>query len=147
MDSRPDLDEYFLKMLELVASRSTCPRRSVGAIITDLKGVVLAMGYNGVPRGIPHCLETPCRGAQDSPGDSSRCYAVHAEQNALLQCSDLGRAYTIYVSCSPCFTCSKLIAQTGIRRVVAKELYVDKEGFNIFLQRKISLIADGILYL
>lgn len=134
------LDEYYTEMLRLVGTRSTCPRRQVGAIITDEKGVVLAMGYNGVPRGMIHCTETPCIGRWDSPGSSDRCLAVHAEQNALLQCADLNRAYTIYVSCTPCFNCSKIIANTGIRRVVVLEHYADERGLEVFNTKRITLL-------
>lgn len=137
---RPKLDSYFVKMLELVATRSTCPRRTVGAVITDKKGVVLATGYNGVPRGIPHCNEgSPCEGHKDPPGDTRRCMAVHAEQNALLQCADLERAHTIYVSAFPCYTCAKMIANTGIRRVVYLEDYTDSQGIVLFLHLGIEV--------
>lgn len=141
--SHVSLDEYFLAMLKLTASRSTCPRRQVGAIITDVKGVVLAMGYNGVPRGFPHCIDNPCEGARDEPGNSSRCLAVHAEQNALLQCSDLNRAYTMYVNCTPCFTCAKMISNTGIRRIVCLENYPDKMGRDTLDRRGIQVFVNG----
>jgi dCMP deaminase len=144
MDSRPNLDEYFLRMVELVGTRSTCRRRQVGAIITDLKGVVLAMGYNGVPRGIQHCIDVPCPGANDQSGNTSRCRAVHAEQNALLQCENLNRAYCIYVDCTPCFVCAKLIAQTPIRRIVARTRYNDEEGIQILVAKKMEVWVEGI---
>lgn len=120
---RQPIDLYFASMLNLVAGRSTCVRRAVGAIITDGAGHVLATGYNGVPSGVEHCTDVPCGGQNDKSGDFSRCWAVHAEQNALLQCDRLDLARTIYVSCTPCFACAKLIANTSIRRVVVTELY------------------------
>lgn len=129
--TRPSNDEYYLRMLELVASRSTCGRRHVAAIIVDEDKHVLSTGYNGVPRDFPHCRDTggehdrACEGRLDKSGDSSRCLAVHAEQNALLQCHDIMRAHTLYVSCSPCFTCAKMIANTRIKRVVCMEAYAD----------------------
>jgi len=123
---RPSKDEYFLHMLELVAARSTCIRRTVGAIITDADGIVLATGYNGTPRGFTHCIDRICKGGQDAAGDTSRCMAVHAEQNAIIQCTDLRRAHTIYVSCSPCFVCAKMIANTSIKRVVCVTEYPDR---------------------
>lgn len=123
------LDDYFAEIVRLVAARSTCARRQVGAVIADEKGHVLATGYNGVPRGLPHCADgAPCPGAADPPGDTRRCWAVHAEQNALLQCHRLDLARTLYVSCEPCFTCAKLIANTPIRRVVVLEPYADPDG-------------------
>lgn len=134
MRPRAERDAYFLRMLELVASRGTCARRKVAAIIVDARDHILATGYNGVPRGFPHCIESPCPGRDDPPGDSRRCEAVHAEQNALLQCRDLERAATIYASCSPCFTCAKLIANTNITRVVCLEPYTDSAGWDVLFR-------------
>lgn len=139
MDSvRPERltkNEYYLAMLRLVAARSTCVRRAVGAIITDKEGHVLSTGYNGVPRDFDHCVDIPCRGAADRAGDTSNCMAVHAEQNALLQCSDLDRAHTIYCSCVPCFVCSKLIANTNIEVVICETDYADKRGIEVLNER------------
>ncbi len=133
MSSRPGLDDYYLGLLKNVASRSTCGRRQVAAIVTDVKGRVLATGYNGVPSKVPHCTDSPCPGAKDAHGDTSRCFAVHAEQNALLQCEgNLERAYNLYCSCTPCFTCAKLIANTNIKRVLCTEEYADLSGLTIF---------------
>lgn len=142
---RPSRDEYFVQMLDLVASRSTCARRAVGAIIIDEIGHILSTGYNGVPRGFQHCTETPCLGATDKPGDTSRCDATHAEMNALLQCFRLDLAHTIYVSCSPCFTCAKLIANTSIRRVVCCEMYADEHEVLREAGIELSLHVRGIL--
>lgn len=125
-------DRYFLELLKLVAERSTCGRRKVGAIITDAQGHVLSTGYNGVPSGVVHCIDVPCAGRDDSPGDSSRCMAVHAEQNALLQCSQLQSAHTIYVTCSPCFVCMKMLANTHIARIVCVETYTDQVGISLW---------------
>ena len=123
MSQRLTHDQYYLKMLDLVAARSTCVRRAVGAIIVDQDFHVLSTGYNGVPRHHPHCIEEPCLGAEDPRGDTTRCFAVHAEINAIMQCADINRAYCMYVSCTPCFECAKAIANTGIRRIVATEVY------------------------
>lgn len=140
--NRPSHDAYFLAMLSLVASRSTCQRRAVGAIIIDEQRHILATGYNGVPRGFLHCGEfikaedreslrhfghtlndLECEGASDTSGDTRRCLAVHAEANALLQCIDVSRAHTLYCSATPCWECAKLICNTPIRRVVATQEY------------------------
>lgn len=125
---RPNIDEYYCSMLKIVASRSTCARRAVGAIITDQRNRVMSMGYNGVPRGLSHCTDEPCAGTWDPPGDSSRCLAVHAEINAMVQCTDLWRARTIYVSATPCFSCAKAIVNTLIERVVCLEEYSEAHG-------------------
>jgi dCMP deaminase len=129
---RDSKDTYFIKMLESVCSRSTCLRRSVGAIIVTKEGRTLSMGYNGPPLGFEHCTqEMPCRGAFDKPGDNSHCIAVHAEQNALLQCWRLDLAYSIYITCCPCFTCAKMILQTPIQRVIVAGSYTEKQGEEI----------------
>lgn len=122
---RPSNDEYYLKLLKGVASRSTCGRRKVAAILVDENHRVLAMGFNGVPKGFPHCIDHPCDGVNDPSGDTSRCLAVHAEINALLTCADLSRAHTLYCSCSPCKSCSLAIAQTNIVKVLCLERYAD----------------------
>ena len=128
-------------MLELVAKRSTCARRRVGAIVTDERGRVLATGYNGVPSGFDHCTETPCAGTQDAAGDTRNCLAVHAEQNALLQLEGAApQAHTIYTSCSPCFVCAKLIANTRIRRVVFTEAYADATGAAVLMTKGIEVV-------
>jgi len=141
--SRLTKDEYFLAMLELVSARSTCPRRLVGAIITDDEGRILATGYNGVPSGFDHCVDVPCAGAQDQSGNTSRCEAVHAEANAVLQCWRLDLARTIYVSVSPCFECAKLIANTPIRKAVLASRYVDRRGEDLLRRARLQLLVRG----
>lgn len=136
---RPNKDSYFLQMLELVASRSTCGRRSVGAIITDFDGHILSTGYNGVPRNFPHCIDTPCEGRNDPAGDTRRCLAVHAEQNALLQCMDITRAFRMYTSCVPCYVCAKLITNTPIRWVTCATDYADTRAVALFKTANIML--------
>lgn len=127
---RPTLDEFFLSLLGLLAARGTCPRRRVAAIVTDAAGRVLSMGYNGVPRGVAHCTNpgTACAGVDDEPGDTSRCLAVHAEANALLQLRDKDNARVLYCSCVPCFECAKLVLNTSITRVVCAEDYPGGRG-------------------
>lgn len=133
-------------MLKLVAARSTCIRRKVGAIITDRDGHVLSTGYNGVPKNFDHCIDVPCLGAGSKPGDTSLCMAVHAEQNALLQCADLSRAYAMYCSCTPCFICSKMIANTEIQTVLCVEEYADKTGLTVLLEKGCIVEVAGKVY-
>jgi len=140
---RPSKHEYFLEMLKLVAARSTCIRRAVGAIITDKEGHVLSTGYNGPPSGFEHCTDVPCLGASQEKGNTTLCLAVHAEQNALLQCNDLNRAFYLYVSCVPCFVCSKMICNTNIEAVYALETYADTRGLDVLKQRDITVIVNG----
>lgn len=142
--TRLSSDEYYLQMLELVAARSTCPRRQVGAIIVDNAKHVLATGYNGPPRGRQHCIEVPCAGRDDERGNSDRCEAVHSEINAIMQCHDLDRAGTIYVSCTPCFSCAKAICNTNIQRVVCVEPYLgDTRGYDLLVACGITVDIGG----
>lgn len=135
MSSRPSIDKYYIQMLKLVGSRGTCARRQVAAIIIDCKGRLIATGYNGVPSGMPHCIDYPCEGARDSSGDNSRCIAIHAEQNAIMQAgSRLKEATTIYCSTTPCFNCSKLIISSGIKNVIATSIYPDLQGIRLMLK-------------
>ncbi len=140
--SRPSLDNVYLRMVDIFAQRSTCARRQVAAIITDEAGHVLSIGYNGVPRGFAHCIEIPCNGALDQPGDTRNCLAVHAEQNALLQLKH-GEANTIYCSCTPCFECAKLLTNTSIRRVVINEAYSDLRGKSVLMQAGVMIDEPG----
>jgi dCMP deaminase len=136
---RPTLDDYYLQILEVLAERSTCKRRAVGAIITDERGRILGTGYNGVPRNVVHCIEQPCLGVGDKPGDNTRCIAVHAEVNAVLQTRALEDAHTIYVTCTPCFSCAKMIANTSIKRIVVRQPYADLAGERLLKQAGIKV--------
>ena len=125
--NRPNRDEYFTKMALLVAFRATCPRRAVGCVLVNSAGHVIATGYNGVARGTPHCEGEHRCGGSDSPSGQglNKCKAIHAEQNALLQCSDVECIDTVYVTASPCITCAKLLLNTNCKRVVFFEEYSD----------------------
>jgi dCMP deaminase len=129
---RESKEVYFLKIAALVATRSTCPRREVGCVIVDNHNHIKATGYNGVPKGYQHCIDTPCGGqsCETSKGLNS-CMATHAEQNALLQCNDTMSIDTIYCTTSPCITCSKLIANTSCKRVVYSSKYSDTSGIEL----------------
>jgi len=142
--SRLTHDQYYTALLVLVAARSTCARRAVGAIIVDARNRVLSTGYNGVPSGFPHCTTEPCTGVNDPPGDSRRCLAVHAEINAIMQCSRLDLASSLYVSCTPCFTCAKAIANTPIKRVICLEEYADPMGMAVLKVAKIHFIVAAV---
>lgn len=123
---RPSRDEYFLRMAELVATRSTCIRRSVGCVLTNERNHVIATGMNGVPSGIVHCNEHnhQCAGANAPTGTSlDLCIAVHAEMNALTQCGDVHSIDTCYTTTSPCIHCLKVLMNTSCRRIVFLEEY------------------------
>ena len=131
---RPSHDEYFLRMAVLSATRSTCLRRAVGCILVDQRGHVAATGYNGVASGQVHCnhhdpfdpigFPFACSGAMAKSGaDLDKCGAIHAEQNALLQCRDVYAIRTCYCTASPCLTCTKLLLNTSCQRIVFVEEY------------------------
>ncbi len=129
---RPSWDEYFMQMAELTAKRSTCLRRQVGAIIVKDKHII-ATGYNGAPRGLPHCedLGGCLREKLGVPSGERHelCRALHAEQNAIIQAATLGQSIeegTIYVTHQPCIICAKMIINAGIGRIVVKNGYPDK---------------------
>jgi len=133
--SRPSIDEYYLSMLPLVASRATCPRRQVGAILVDVNGKLVSTGYNGPPSGLPHCVDTPCPGAADQSGDTTRCIAIHAEVNALSQARASRRSpHTLYCSTTPCFECAKMLITEGIQRVVTTSVYTNTDGVDLLYQ-------------
>lgn len=122
--TRVSRHQYFLGVAHLLAQRSTCRRRSVGCVLVDDVNHIVGTGYNGVPRNMPHCIDTPCLGASSKSGEGlDLCDAVHAEINALLQCPDPERIKTIYVTCSPCVQCVKALMNTGAELLVFSALY------------------------
>ena len=124
MPSRLAKDEYFLQIAKTVAQRSTCPRRQVGCVLVDSKNHLVATGYNGVPTGFTHCIETPCLGAPYPPGEGlDFCEAIHAEVNAFLQLRS-DDELTAYMTVTPCFTCGKMFANSKVKKIVALEEYV-----------------------
>ena len=128
--ARPSNDEYFMNMAKLVATRSTCMRRQVGAVIVKDKRV-LSTGYNGSPKGTKHCEEKGCIRVQlDVPSGTRHelCRGVHAEQNAVIQAAYFGVSVnesTIYTTTFPCSMCAKILINAGVREVVFMEGYPD----------------------
>ncbi len=124
---RPSWDEYFMNIAEQVATRATCDRKHVGAVIVRDK-VILSTGYNGSPRGMAHCDEV---GHEIIEGHCVR--TVHAEANAIAQAAKNGvsiEGATIYTTSSPCYDCFKLLINAGIKRVVYKEFYSSRYGMS-----------------
>ena len=192
---RPSKDQWAMSLAHETAKRATCLRRSVGAVLLNARGHVLATGYNGVASGLPHCNEgvergyasvskTPvcehwqsanafyfdranevnpelakrvggvvkplrigpstieghvsvqvlhyqhaCSGANLPSGQGlDACQAIHAEQNALLQCRDVYSIEACYVTTSPCVTCVKMLLNTSCKRIVFSEAYAHSEA-------------------
>jgi len=128
---RPDNDTYFMHMAELVASRSTCLRRKVGAVVVKEKRV-LTTGYNGAPKGLEHCSVAGCVRMNNHIESGTRhelCRGVHAEQNAVIQAAYFGvsiKNSTIYTTNFPCVMCAKILVNAGIREIVYKDDYIDE---------------------
>ena len=135
--SRPDWDEYFLKMALLVAERSTCRRHHIGAIIVKNKRVI-STGYNGAAAGVKDCLELGCLKDQlklASGEFQEKCRAIHAEQNAIIQAALHGistEGTTLYCTHNPCFVCAKSLANAKIKRVVSFSDYADRSFIDLF---------------
>lgn len=128
---RPGWDEYFMDIVELVAKRSTCLRRGVGAaLVRDRR--ILATGYNGAPSGLSHCLDVGCLREKFQVPSGERhelCRGLHAEQNAIIQAALHGvsvKGATLYCTNQPCIICAKMIINAGITTVVVKDGYADK---------------------
>ncbi|MCD6083603.1 dCMP deaminase family protein [Candidatus Aerophobetes bacterium] len=145
---RPSWDEYFMQIAELVATRSTCLRRKVGAVLVKDKRI-LATGYNGAPRNLPHCEVTGClREKLRIPSGERQeiCRGLHAEQNAIIQAALYGasiKGSTLYCTHQPCITCSKMIINAGIEKVVFKGEYPDRLAREMLEEAKVKLIKFG----
>lgn len=117
-------DQQWMEMAFTSAKRGTCPRRKVGAVLVDTNGRFMSNGRNGPPRGSPHCIDTPCPGANQESGQGLQlCEAVHAEANSLLQCHSIDDIDTIYCTDSPCVDCTKLLLNTSCKRIVFRREY------------------------
>lgn len=139
---RPSWDEYFISIAELVSTRSTCLRRSVGAVIVRNKRI-LATGYNGAPSRVAHCDETGCiRQKMNVPSGQRHelCRGLHAEQNAFLQAALHGTSLkdsVLYATTQPCIICAKMIINAGIKEVIIKGDYPDKMSKDLLREAKV----------
>lgn len=131
-DGRPSWDEYFMQIADVAATRSTCLRRHVGAVLVYDRRI-LATGYNGVPAGIEHCATRGCLRAElgiPSGQQHELCRGLHAEQNALIQAARHGGVAadgaTIYCTAHPCVQCTKMLINAGAKRIVFRDDYPDE---------------------
>lgn len=140
---RISLDEYFLKIAAVVAERSTCRRRHVGAVAVRDKRI-LATGYNGAASGVKDCLELGClRNENDIPSGTRQeiCRAIHAEQNVIIQGSLHGvslESSTIYCTHTPCILCAKMLVNAKIKRFVSYSDYADNAFLDLFREANIE---------
>ena len=145
MSARPDWDEYFMGIVELVAKRSTCLRRSVGAALVRDKRI-LATGYNGAPSGLHHCLDVGClrERLQIPSGERHElCRGLHAEQNAIIQAALHGvsvKGATLYCTNQPCIICAKMIINAGITMAVVKDGYADKLAEEMLAEAGVTVV-------
>ncbi|NQT32524.1 MAG: cytidine deaminase [Candidatus Omnitrophica bacterium] len=145
---RPSWDEYFLNIAKLVATRSTCLRRQVGAVIVKNKQV-LATGYNGAPSGLTHCDKTGCLREELGVPSGERhelCRALHAEQNAFLQAARHGISLdgsTLYITTQPCSICAKMIINTGIKKIVIEGVYPDKFALDFLSEGGVEMVVKS----
>ena len=142
---RPSWPEYFMAIARMVAQRSTCLRRQVGAIIVKDKRI-LATGYNGAPAGLRHCEETGCLRKEASIPSGTHhelCRGLHAEQNAIIQAAYHGISIagaTLYCTNKPCVICSKMLINAGIKKIYYEEGYDDPLAAQMLQEAGIELV-------
>lgn len=133
-------DEYFLKMADVVCQRGTCPRLAVGSVLVK-DGMVLSTGYNGAPRGLPHCIDVGCRIV-----DGHCARVVHSEVNAILQAAYHGTptaGSTLYTQYLPCEHCAKTLVNAGIVRIVFRDYYKNADNAytkSLFKKAKVKIL-------
>lgn len=143
--ARPTWDQYFIDITHLVATRSTCLRRQVGALLVKDRNI-LATGYNGTPSGIRHCEETGCLREQLKVPSGERhelCRGLHAEQNAIIQAARHGvniDGSTLYCTTMPCIICTKMLINAGIQRIVYAEGYSDTLAQEMMAEAGIEIV-------
>lgn len=139
---RPGWDEYFMQVARTVATRATCPRASVGCVLTRGHRI-LTTGYNGAPRGVPHCTEVGCTLNND------HCLrATHAEANAVVQGALHGVSLqdaVAYCTHQPCVNCSKLLISAGVMRIVYDAPYPDSVASQLLAEAGVALAAYASL--
>ncbi|OPY59680.1 MAG: tRNA-specific adenosine deaminase [Pelotomaculum sp. PtaU1.Bin035] len=142
---RPGWDQYFMDITRVVAKRSTCLRRQVGAVLVKDRRI-LASGYNGAPAGLKHCLETGCLRERMGVPSGERhelCRGLHAEQNAVIQAAVHGTAIkgsVCYVTHQPCLLCAKIMINAGVEKVIFQGDYPDPLAQEIFEEAGVEII-------
>lgn len=139
---RPGWDQYFMQIARTVATRATCPRASVGAVLVrDHR--ILTTGYNGAPRGVAHCTQAGCIIVND------HCVrATHAEANAIVQGALHGvglQEATAYCTHQPCVNCSKLLISAGIVKIIYQDAYPDAVAAELLAEAGVALVPFATL--
>lgn len=139
---RADWHRYFMGIAQQASTRSTCKRKHVGAVIVRDK-TILSTGYNGSVRGLPHCEDVGC------VVEDGHCIAtVHAEANAIIQAAKNGvsiEGSELYTTASPCWSCFKLIANVGIKKIFFGEFYREERSREIAPQIGIELVDLALI--
>ena len=144
-NNRPTWDEYFMQIARDVATRATCRRRLVGAVVV-LDKRILTTGYNGAPMGCKHCTELGClRDELNIPSGQRHelCRGIHAEQNALVQAAYSGVSVkdgTLYVTHQPCVLCAKMAINAGIKKIVFSGEYPDELAMELLKEAGIRVV-------
>ncbi len=145
-DKRPDWDQYFAAITVQVATRSTCLRRKVGAIVVKEKRI-LTTGYNGAPKGVKNCLDRgKCLREELGIPSGQRheiCRGIHAEQNAIIQAAYHGvsiNGSVIYSTTQPCVQCAKMIINSGIKKIYCFESYPDELSLELLKEADVEII-------
>jgi len=142
---RPSWETYFMDIAHLVAKRSTCRRRAVGALLVKDKRI-LSTGYNGAPSGLKHCLDIGCLREELNIASGERhelCRGIHAEQNAIIQAALHGvsiKDATLFCTNQPCLICAKMLINAGITKVYYHSGYADAMSIEMFKEANVELI-------
>lgn len=149
--NRPDWDEYFMELAEVVKKRADCLRRRVGCLLVKDKRIITT-GYNGTPHNILNCSQGGClrcqkreRGELKSGEKEEGCICIHAEQNAIIQAAYQGistKGATLYSTTNPCSSCAKMLINSGIIKVMCRIEHHDTEGIELLKKAKIEVISD-----
>ncbi len=143
-ENRPSWETYFMNITNLVAQRSTCLRRAVGAVLVKDKRI-LSTGYNGAPTNLKHCLEVGCLREQmgvESGKMHELCRGIHAEQNAIIQAAYHGvsvKGAVIYCTNQPCSICARMIINAGIVKIYYQSGYADSLAKELLAEANIEL--------
>ena len=144
-ESRPSWETYFMDITALVAKRSTCLRRAVGAIIVKDKQI-LSTGYNGAPKNVRHCREVGCLREKLNVASGQRhelCRGIHAEQNAIIQAAFHGvsvKNASLFCTNQPCSICAKMIINAGIRKIYYRSGYADPLALEMIEESGVELV-------
>ncbi|ADI03033.1 MAG TPA: cytidine deaminase [Syntrophothermus lipocalidus] len=142
---RPSWDDYFLELTQVVAKRSTCLRRHVGALLVKDERII-ATGYNGAPQGLRHCLEAGCLREEKGIPSGVRyelCRGVHAEQNAIINAARYGVSTldsVLYCTDQPCILCARMLINAGIKKVIHQGDFRDEVALQFLEEAGIEVV-------